>query len=203
MHCLLQQLVQLLVACLLKAVFCMLWRARDPSSRSLRGRRSVSARADMHPWVAALHQHSLHVTDCALQSKSELMDIDMGSKHIQLGHCCCMLSLSALPGCDRSHADGELSKLIKRCPVSGAELVPGDDWGNIIYMTMCMDQGSGQGLQVRHCFPVPLRSCNCFSFSDARCCCESYHGSAPSDCLLTHSMPMCCAIVCSLKLGIV
>ena len=50
-----------------------------------------------------------------------------------------------------SHADGELSKLIKRCPVSGAELVPGDDWGNIIYMTMCMDQGSGHGLQVRPC----------------------------------------------------
>lgn len=46
-----------------------------------------------------------------------------------------------------SHADGELSKLIKRCPVSGATLVPGDDWGNIIYMTLCMDQGSGNGLQ--------------------------------------------------------
>ena len=48
----------------------------------------------------------------------------------------------------RSHADGELSSLIKRCPVSGADLVPGDDWGNIIYMTLCMDQGTGHLLQV-------------------------------------------------------
>ena len=41
--------------------------------------------------------------------------------------------------------------------MSGAELVPGDDWGNIIYMTMCMDQGSGQGLQARFC---PLTICH-------------------------------------------
>lgn len=46
-----------------------------------------------------------------------------------------------------AHKDGELSKLIKRCPVSGAELTPGDDWGNLIYMTLCMDQGSGHTLQ--------------------------------------------------------
>jgi len=32
--------------------------------------------------------------------------------------------------------------------VSGADLVPGDDWGNLIYMTLCMDQGSGDTLQV-------------------------------------------------------
>jgi phosphatidylserine decarboxylase len=46
-----------------------------------------------------------------------------------------------------AHKDGELSKLIKRCPVSGAELTPGDDWGNLIYMSLCMDQGSGHTLQ--------------------------------------------------------
>lgn len=40
-------------------------------------------------------------------------------------------------------------QLIKRCPVSGAELTPGDDWGNLIYMSLCMDQGSGHTLQVR------------------------------------------------------
>ena len=69
-----------------------------------------------------------------------------------LGQCCMPTDTLAGHECPvRSHADGELSKLIKRCPVSGAELVPGDDWGNIIYMTMCMDQGSGQGLQVRRC----------------------------------------------------
>ncbi len=38
-------------------------------------------------------------------------------------------------------------QLIKRCPVSGAELTPGDDWGNLIYMSLCMDQGSGHTLQ--------------------------------------------------------
>lgn len=32
--------------------------------------------------------------------------------------------------------------------MSGADLVPGDDWGNLIYMTLCMDQGSGDTLQV-------------------------------------------------------
>jgi len=47
----------------------------------------------------------------------------------------------------QSHQDGELSKLIKRCPVSGAELVPGDDWGNLIYLSLVMDQGSGHTLQ--------------------------------------------------------
>lgn len=46
-----------------------------------------------------------------------------------------------------SHRDGELSKLIKRCPISGAELVPGDDWGNLIYLSLVMDQGSGDTLQ--------------------------------------------------------
>ena len=40
-------------------------------------------------------------------------------------------------------------QLIKRCPVSGAELTPGDDWGNLIYMSLCMDQGSGHTLQAR------------------------------------------------------
>lgn len=46
-----------------------------------------------------------------------------------------------------SHGRGELSKLIKRCPISGAELVPGDDWGNLIYLSLVMDQGSGATLQ--------------------------------------------------------
>ncbi|KAK9807507.1 hypothetical protein WJX72_001112 [[Myrmecia] bisecta] len=41
----------------------------------------------------------------------------------------------------------DLTSLLKRCPVTGAELTPGDDWSNLIYMTLMMDEGTGQLLQ--------------------------------------------------------
>ena len=34
-----------------------------------------------------------------------------------------------------------------RCPVSGADLIPGKDLENIIYMTLCMDEGTSHSLQ--------------------------------------------------------
>lgn len=34
-----------------------------------------------------------------------------------------------------------------RCPVSGADLIPDKDLENIIYMTLCMDEGTSQSLQ--------------------------------------------------------
>lgn len=44
-----------------------------------------------------------------------------------------------------------------RCPVSGADLVPGKDLENIIYMMLCMDEGTSHSLQV--CFLVIGRPC--------------------------------------------
>lgn len=44
--------------------------------------------------------------------------------------------------------------------MSGVELVPGDDWSNIIYMSLCMDQGTGHSLQVSLGLSnVPLGMC--------------------------------------------
>ncbi|KAA6427890.1 MAG: phosphatidylserine decarboxylase proenzyme 3-like, partial [Trebouxia sp. A1-2] len=43
--------------------------------------------------------------------------------------------------------EGNLFKIIKRCPVSGADLIPGKDFENIIYMTLCMDEGTSHSLQ--------------------------------------------------------
>lgn len=50
------------------------------------------------------------------------------------------------------HEKGQLNTLMKRCPVDGADLVQGDDFGNLIYMTLCMDEGTGVSLQVRREF---------------------------------------------------
>ena len=44
-----------------------------------------------------------------------------------------------------------------RCPVSGADLVPDKDLENIIYMTLCMDEGTGHSLQVMLAKPLVLR----------------------------------------------
>ncbi len=35
--------------------------------------------------------------------------------------------------------------------MSGADLIPGKDFENIIYMTLCMDEGTSHSLQVRGC----------------------------------------------------
>ncbi|KAL4459065.1 hypothetical protein ABPG75_013930 [Micractinium tetrahymenae] len=45
------------------------------------------------------------------------------------------------------HADGDLHRLMRRCPVDGAELVPGDDLANIIYVSLALYEGSGESLQ--------------------------------------------------------
>lgn len=38
-------------------------------------------------------------------------------------------------------------RLMRRCPVDGAELVPGDDLANIIYVSLALDEGSGESLR--------------------------------------------------------
>jgi hypothetical protein len=47
--------------------------------------------------------------------------------------------------------DADVSRLIKRCPISGAELVPGDNWANMIYMLRCQDEGTATPLLVAGC----------------------------------------------------
>ncbi|KAL6768769.1 PSD1 [Auxenochlorella protothecoides x Auxenochlorella symbiontica] len=41
----------------------------------------------------------------------------------------------------RVHSGGDLASLMKRCPVDGAALVPGQDLANLIYMTLVLDEG--------------------------------------------------------------
>lgn len=41
----------------------------------------------------------------------------------------------------RAHGGGDLSSLMKRCPVDGAALLPGQDLANLIYITLVLDEG--------------------------------------------------------------
>eukprot|EP00887_Chlorella_sp_A99_P007334 scaffold2.g7334.t1 len=47
----------------------------------------------------------------------------------------------------RCHDDGEFSRLMKRCPVDGAELLPNHDLANIIYVSLALDDGTGECLR--------------------------------------------------------
>lgn len=53
---------------------------------------------------------------------------------------------AVLSGC---HQEGELHRLMRRCPVDGAELAAGDDVANIMYVTLALDDGTGESLRVR------------------------------------------------------
>lgn len=39
-------------------------------------------------------------------------------------------------------------RLMRRCPVDGAELLPNDDVANLMYVTLAMDEGTGESLRV-------------------------------------------------------
>lgn len=43
-----------------------------------------------------------------------------------------------------------------QCPVTGADLSDGNDYTNIIYVHLAMDEGTGQSLQVE---PSPASAC--------------------------------------------
>ncbi|KAI7845326.1 hypothetical protein COHA_001168 [Chlorella ohadii] len=45
------------------------------------------------------------------------------------------------------HGEGEFNRLMKRCPVDGAELLPNDDVANIMYVTLALDEGTGESLR--------------------------------------------------------
>lgn len=59
--------------------------------------------------------------------------------------------------------------------MSGAELTPGDDWGNLIYMSLCMDQGSGHTLQARFVLCTAHRIAHThirLAYADMKPCCQ-------------------------------
>lgn len=59
-----------------------------------------------------------------------------------------LVGVDALANLLQQHQQqGNLFKIIRRCPVSGADLIPGKDLENIIYMTLCMDEGTSHSLQ--------------------------------------------------------
>lgn len=58
-----------------------------------------------------------------------------------------MLDVNELADLVTKHKPGDFDKLIKRCPVDGAELIPGDDVSNILYVSLCLDEGTGESLR--------------------------------------------------------
>ena len=49
----------------------------------------------------------------------------------------------------QSHLRGQFYRLMRRCPVDGAELTPGEDFSNVIYIHLALDRGTGDSLKVR------------------------------------------------------
>lgn len=57
------------------------------------------------------------------------------------------LSVDELANLLSSHQSGQFDSLVKRCPIDGAELIPGDDYSNLIYISLCLDEGTGESLR--------------------------------------------------------
>jgi len=57
------------------------------------------------------------------------------------------LSVDELADLLSSHQSGQFDSLVKRCPIDGAELIPGDDYSNLIYISLCLDEGTGESLR--------------------------------------------------------
>ena len=47
-----------------------------------------------------------------------------------------------------AHRPGELTELMRICPLDGTLLMPGDDFGNVVYVMLCLDKASSKPLQV-------------------------------------------------------
>lgn len=45
------------------------------------------------------------------------------------------------------HLRGQFYRLMRRCPVDGAELTPGEDFSNVIYIHLALDRGTGDSLK--------------------------------------------------------